>query len=88
MKLLLLCFSYLPDALQARPEASVLAVNQDVKVVRRYLDYQKQLSECAGNDNNTESRPGLLQTLALLYGATQGFRDPKTCFQHLWTCKR
>ena len=71
---MLFCFSYLPDALHATLESSVLAGNQDVKVVRGYLDYQKHLSECAGNDNNTQSRPGLLQTLALLWVAlaTQG----------------
>ena len=37
----------------------------------------KQLAECAGNDNSTQSRSGLLKTLALLYGATQGLERPQ-----------
>ena len=69
-----MCFSSLPDALRSKLKWSVLAGSQDVQVVRRYLDYQKQLAECAGNENSTYSRAGLLQTLALLYGTTQGLK--------------
>ena len=72
-----MCFSSLPDALRSKLKTSVLAGSQDVEVVRRYLDYQKQLAECAGNDNSTQSRSGLLQTLTLLYGATQGLEKPQ-----------
>ena len=70
----------LPDfnlLLRSKLKSTVLAGTQDTEVVRRYLDYQKQLAECAGNDNSNQSRAGLLQTLALLYGATQGLKRPQ-----------
>ena len=71
------CFSSLPDSIRAKLKSSVLAGNQEFEVVRRYMDYQKQLQQCAGNDTNSQSRQGLLQTLALLYGATHGLKRPQ-----------
>ena len=41
------------------------------------MDYQNQMSKCAGKDTNSQSRQGLLQTLALLYGATQRLKRPQ-----------
>ena len=72
-----MCFSSLPEALRSKLKWSVLAGSQDVEVVRRYLDYQKRLAECACNENSTHSRAGILQTLALLYDTTQGLKRPQ-----------